>query len=142
MLAGLAELDPPYGAALVLGHDVCHCKAAAVGDAHVQLPDAGFFHHVAGSGAEIDRWSALPIVADFDVAPADAPPPTGAERFEHGFLGGPAAGVVLCCCFAGGAVFDLGIGVDARDEELAVALDHLRDPQAFHNVDAGSDDGH
>src|SRR5262249_44799658 len=61
---------------------------------------------------------------------------------EHGFLSGPTPRIVLSRCFSSCAVFDLGIGIDARDEELAVALDHLRDPQAFHDVDAGSDDGH
>ena len=64
------------------------------------------------------------------------------SAFEHRFLRGPAAGVVLRRGLAGGAVFDLGIGVHARDEQLAVPLDHLRDPQAFHDVDAGADDGH
>jgi hypothetical protein len=108
----------------------------------VQLADAGGRHNVSRAASKLHRWGALGVITNFDVAPADAAAPAGAERFEHGFLRGPAAGVVLRGRFAGAAVFDLVVGVDARDEQLAVLLDHLRDSQAFHDVDAGADDGH
>ena len=108
-------------------HDMRDGKATAVRDAHVQSPDAGFLHHVAGAGPEIDRWSALPIVADFDVPPADAAPPACAERLENRFLGGPAARVMLRRRFATAAILDFVIRVDARD-----AADRRVGPGAPH----------
>ena len=42
----------------------------------------------------------------------------------------------------GRAVGDLVVRVDAADEQLAVPINHLRDPQAFDNVRADADDLH
>jgi hypothetical protein len=114
--------------------------AAAVRDADVHLRDARAFEHLAGAAAEGDRRSAARFVPHLDVAPTDAADPAGAERLEHGFLRRPAAGVVLRGRLLVGAVGDLVVGVHATDEQLAVAVDHLRNPQALDDVGADADD--
>jgi len=40
------------------------------------------------------------------------------------------------------AIFNLVRGVNARDEQLAVPLNHLRDPQTFDDVGANAKDIH
>jgi hypothetical protein len=42
---------------------------------------------------------------------------------------------------AGRAKLDLVIGVHAANKQLAVPLDHLRDPQAFDDIGAEAEDG-
>ena len=102
--------------------------------------DAGALEHLAGAAAQGDRRRAARLVPHLDVAPTDAADPAGAERLEHRFLRRPAAGVVLRGRLLGRAVLDLVLGVDAADEQLAVPLDHLRDPQALDDVGADADD--
>jgi hypothetical protein len=34
------------------------------------------------------------------------------------------------------------VGIHARNKQLAVPFDHLRNSQAFHNIDANAEDGH
>src|SRR5262249_8760429 len=64
------------------------------------------------------------------------------EALQHGLLGRPAPGEVLHRALAALAVADLLLGVDARQEHLAVFLDHAGDAQAFDNVGADSNDFH
>jgi len=119
-----------------LSDGIRRCMASAVRNSDVQLLDSQLFGDVARSRVESDRRGAARLVADFDVAPADAPFPAGAEDFEDGFFGCPATGVVLGGGFFGGTIANFVFGVDAADEQLAVTLDHLRDPQAFDDVGA------
>src|SRR4051794_17622006 len=113
-----------------------------MGDGDMHRADAGAFHDVARSSAEVDLRRTFAVVADLDIAPADAAPPAGAQGLQHGLFCGPAAGIMLCGGFSRRAVFDLVVGVDARNKELAVALNHLSDSQAFGDVDSSADDGH
>ena len=82
------------------------------------------------------------IIAYFDIAPTDAAYPTSANRFEYGFLRSPTPRIVLRCCFSGGAVFDLVLGIHAGNELLGVSLDHLRNAEALDNIGANSKNFH
>ena len=44
--------------------------------------------------------------------------------------------------FASRAILDFVRRIDARQEQLAMPLDHLRDPQAFDDVGADANDAH
>src|SRR5690606_13536928 len=116
------------------GHRVCRGVAAAVGNADEHFANALLFDDFPRPAAECYDRAALAVVADFDVPPADAAAPTGAQRLEYGFLGCPAAGKVLRRLSAALAVANLVWRVDARDEQLAMPFDHLRDSQTLYNV--------
>src|SRR5437870_3347999 len=104
---------------------------AAVGDRDQYFVDAQLLAHLAGRAAEDDFRPAPHFVTDLDIAPLNAAGPAGAEALEYRLLGGKAAGIMLRGCFAGGAILDLVRRIDARQKQLAMPLDHLRDPQAF-----------
>ena len=117
--------------------------AAAVGDAHLNLADAELLDHVFDAAADGHHRFAARLVADFDVAPGDAPPPAGAQGLHDRFLGGPAAGEVLRGLLAALTILDLFGRVHAVDEQLAVPLDHPGDPQALRDVGADANEfGH
>src|SRR5205823_13204145 len=85
---------------------------------------------------------AVGVVAHRQVGPAQAAPPAGPQALEDRFLGRPAPREVLRGVLAALTVTDLPPGVDARQEQLAVLLDHAADAQAFHDVGADSNDFH
>src|SRR3569623_35813 len=112
--------------------------AAAVRNADQHLANAALFDDISRSAAQPHHRPTAAIVADFDIAPANAFSPARAERLENRLLGGPAAGEVLRCLLTALAIANLLRGVDAIDEQLAVPFDHLRDPQALDNIRANS----
>src|SRR5690606_5690913 len=59
---------------------------------------------------------------------------------EHGFFGGPAAGEVLRGLFTGLAVLNLVRCVYPGNEQLAVALDHLRNAKTLDDIGADAKD--
>ena len=126
----------------------CQCDGerrgvrAAVRDRDEDLANAELLDYIAGAAAKSDAGAAAFVVADLDVAPAYAAPPTGANRLKDGFFSGPAAGEMLRGLLAAAAVFDLRGRIHAVDEQLAVPLDHLRDPQALHNIGSNTENIH
>src|SRR6185437_10603373 len=56
--------------------------AAAMGDADQHLANAALLDDVASAAAEADYRPPAAVVADFDIAPANAFPPAGAQGFE------------------------------------------------------------
>src|SRR5262249_24736731 len=74
------------------------------------------------------------------VAPEHARPQPGAERLGAGLLGGKALGVGLEPVGAALGPRPLGGGEDARQEALAVALDHLLDAAHVAEIGADADD--
>src|SRR4051794_26266982 len=103
-------------------------------DADQHLGDSKLLDDVASAPPQSHRGPAARFVADFHVAPADAFSPPGAECFENGLFSGPTAGEVLCGQLAALAILDFVLRVHAVDEQLAVALDHLRDSQTLDDV--------
>ena len=82
------------------------------------------------------------VVGHLDVGPAQPLRPAGAQALQDRLLGGPAAGEVLGRVLGPLAVADLALGVDAVEEQLAVAVDHPLDAQALDDVRADADDFH
>src|SRR5258707_2794135 len=78
------------------------------------------------------------------IPPPDALPDAGAERLGTGLLGGEPLGIGrnhhLLAVGAPRGPGALGVGEDAVEEAIAVALDHLGDPGDVDQVGADADD--
>lgn len=111
------------------------------GDEH--LDDTSFLDDVATSATKSDDRSSIRLVAYFDVSPANAFTPSGAQRFENRFLGSPASGKMLGGRFPTLAILNLVRCINTSDKLLAVPIDHLSDPQTLDNIRSDSDNlGH
>src|SRR5262249_46458518 len=115
---------------------------ATVRDRQQDLRNAHLERLVARGAAEVDPGLAVGVVAHLQVGPAHAAPPARPQTLEDRFLGRPAPRKVLGGVLAALTVADLPPGVDARQEQLAVLLDHAPDAQTFHDVGADSNDFH
>jgi len=91
------------------------------------------------AGERYDRAAAL-FVGDFEIDPADAAAPSGAQRFHGRFFGGEAAGVALELVLETLAVFDFVGREDAAEEWLAAALDGRLDARDFGNIHTQAND--
>ena len=67
-------------------------------DAHVPVNDAQVGCNARAFAAELNARLAAGFLEHFDVRPLDAAAPTGAQNFEHRFLGGESAGEMLVIC--------------------------------------------
>src|SRR4051794_16718059 len=114
----------------------------AVRDAEVDLRDPQLFAQFARGAPQGDIWPAPHFIANFDVAPLDAAGPARAESLEHRLFCGESPGIVLRRRLASRAILDLVRREDARQEQLAMPLNHFGDTQALDNVGANSNDGH
>jgi YfiH family protein len=111
-----------------------------VGDAEGDVFYAEAFADFAGFAVKFHGGAAAALADDFDIDPADAAAPAGAERFHRGFFGGEAAGVALVFIFEALAVFAFGGGVKAAEDGFAVALDGGFYAADFGDVDSEADD--
>jgi hypothetical protein len=93
----------------------------------------GDFRGFAGEG---HSGAAALLAAYFEIDPANAAAPSGAQRLHGGFLGGEAAGVTLKFIFETLAIFDFVGRKDAAEKWLAVSLDGRLDARNFGNVNA------
>jgi hypothetical protein len=108
----------------------------AEGDAlHAEL--GGDFCGFAGEG---DGGAAALFADYFEIDPADAAAPSGAEGFHGCFFGGEAAGVTLEFILEALAIFDFVRREDAAEEWLAVTFDGSFDARNFGNIHTQSDD--
>lgn len=123
-----------------LGNRIGRRMAAAMRNADVHFSNTRLLENFAGTSAECDCGCPAREIADLNISPTDAAPPTRAERFEYGFLGSPATCIVLSRRFLGGAISNFVRGVHATDKQLAVTIDHLRDPQTFDDIGADAND--
>jgi len=89
---------------------------------------------------ECDSGPASGLAGDFDVTPAHAMVPAGAERFHGCFLGGEAGGVTFHSIGLGIAVAYLAFGEHAAEESVTMAGKGLRDARNFRDVDPSADD--
>jgi len=87
-----------------LGEGLVGGVADAEGDVFYAEADGD----VAGFAVEFHGGAAAALADDFDVDPADAAAPAGAEGFHRGFFCGEAAGVTLVFIFETLAVFAFG----------------------------------
>lgn len=113
-----------------------------VGDGNENSRDAetiGDFAAVAGKG---HVRLACGVVGDFDVGPSDLTAPAGAEDFEHGLLGGEAAGNSLDGVGVLFAVGPFGGREDAGQKSVGVFAPDFLDAVAFDEVESVGDDGH
>ncbi len=101
--------------------------------------DAALLKDFSRATTKSNDGRAAMFVANFDIAPTNSFTPTCAKRLEHRFLRGPAARVMLRGRLLGRAVLNLMLRVNPANEQLAMAVDHLRDPQAFDDVGANTD---
>src|SRR5262245_58495746 len=97
---------------------------------------------VARGRVESDARLTRRVVAHFNVGPAQPFSPAGAEALEHRLLGRPAPGEVFGGLLRALAVAYLAFGVDARQKQLPVAVDHPPDAHALDDVGADADDVH
>lgn len=111
-----------------------------MGNAEGDIFYAEAFADFAGFAMEFHGGAAAALADDFDIDPADAAAPTGAERFHRGFFCGEAAGVPLVFIFEALAVFAFGGGVKAAEDGFAVALDGGFYAADFGDVDSEADD--
>jgi hypothetical protein len=79
-----------------------------VGDAEGNVFYAEAVSDVAGFAVEFYGGTAAALANDFNIDPADAAAPAGAEGFHRGFFCGEAAGVTLVFIFETLAVFAFG----------------------------------
>ena len=130
----------PLSADSIFKNDLGQGLGFGVGDAegdalHAEL--GGDFCGFAGEG----KGGAAARFADyFEIDPADAVAPSGAERFHGGFFGGEAAGVTFEFILEALAIFDFAGREDAAKEWLAVTFDGGLDARDFGNIDTQSDD--
>jgi polyphenol oxidase len=111
-----------------------------MGDAERDVFYAEAFADFAGFAVEFYGGAAAFLADDFDVDPADAAAPAGAEGLHRGFLGGEAAGVALVFVFEALAVFAFGGRVETAEDCFAVALDGGFYAADFGDVDSEADD--
>ena len=115
---------------------------AAVRNADQHALNAHRLCHLLRASLQKCLRSSTGCVANLDVAPANAASPAGAQCFKHCLFRSPATGEVLRSHPSAAAVFDLQRRVHAAHKELAVPLDHLRNPQTLRNVGADAQHVH
>ena len=98
-----------FGSLFVLEDDLGEGLVCGVGDAEGNVFYAEAVSDVAGFAVEFYGGTAAALADDFDVDPADAAAPAGAEGFHRGFFCGEAAGVTLVFIFETLAVFAFGL---------------------------------
>ena len=111
-----------------------------VGDAEGDVFDAEVIGDFTGFAVEFYGGSAAALADDFDVDPAHAAAPAGAERFHRGFFRGEAAREPLILILEAFAVFSFGRRVEPAEKCFAVALDGGFDAADFGDVDSEADD--
>jgi polyphenol oxidase len=111
-----------------------------VGDAERDVFNAEAFGYVARLAVEFYGGATAALANDFDVDPADAAAPAGAEGFHCGFFCGEAPGVALVFIFEALAVFAFRGRVKAAENCFAVAFDGGFDAADFGDVDSEPDD--
>ncbi len=124
----------------VLEDDLGEGLVGGVGDAEGDVFYAEAGGDVAGFAVEFHGGAAAALADDFDIDPADAATPAGAESFHRGFFRGEAAGKAFVFIFEALAVFALGGRVEAAEKRFAVALDGGFYAANFRDVDAEADD--
>jgi len=77
---------------------------------------------------------------NLDIFPFHSRCPAGAQRFEGGFFGGKAGGVVDCGLARFPAVFDLTFCIYSVEKTIAEALEGAADPVILNDVDADAGD--
>jgi hypothetical protein len=97
-----------FGSLFVLEDDLGEGLVCGVGDAEGDVLYAEAVSDVARFAVEFYGGAAAALADDFDVDPADAAAPAGAEGFHRGFFCGEAAGVTLVFIFETLAVFAFG----------------------------------
>ena len=108
----------------------------ADGDAlHAEM--CGDFCSFAGEG---DGGAAALFADYFEIDPAHAAVPSGAERFHGCFFGGEAAGVTFEFILEALAICDFVGSEDAAEEWLAVTFDGGFDARDFGDIYTQSDD--
>jgi polyphenol oxidase len=110
-----------------------------VGDAERDVFYAEGVGDLAGFAVKFNCGAAAFLADDFDVNPADAAAPAGAEGFHRSFFGGEAAGEAFVFVFETLAIFAFGGGVEAAEKCFAVALDGGFDAADFGDVDSEAD---
>jgi len=110
-----------------------------VGDREGDVLDAQLCGELAGDAAETKCRLAAGQVCDFDVAPAHAVAPAGAERFHRRFFYREASSESLELVLVPLAVGDLGRREEALDERPAVALNGRLNPVNLRNVQSHPD---
>ncbi len=103
-------------------------------DADGDAPDAEGSGDFCGFAGEGDGGTAALFADDFEIEPADAASPSGAERFHGRFFSGEAAGVAFELVLEALAIFDFVGREDAAKEGLAAALDGRFDPRDLGNI--------
>jgi YfiH family protein len=124
----------------ILEDDLGEGLVGGVGDAERDVFHAKAIGDVAGFAVEFHGWAAAPLADDFDVDPADAAAPAGAESFHRGFFCGEAAGIAFVFILEALAVFALGGRVEAAKDRFAVALDGGSYSPNFRDIDSEADD--
>lgn len=125
---------------LILEDDLGEGLVGGVGDAERDVFYAEALADFAGFAVEFYGGAAAFLADDFDVDPADAAAPSGAEGFHGGLFCGEAAGVAFVFIFEALAVFAFGGRVKAAEDCFAVALDGGFYALDFGEVDSEADD--
>ena len=125
---------------LALKNDLGEGLVGGVGDAEGDVSYTEAVGDFAGFAVEFDGWAAAFLADDFDIDPADAAAPAGAESFHCGLFGGETAGEPLIFVFEALAVFAFGGRVEAAEKCFAVPLDGGFHAADFGDVDSEADD--
>jgi len=111
-----------------------------VADAEGDVFNAEAIGDFAGFAVEFYRGASAALADDFDIDPAHAAAPAGAERFHRGFFRGEAAREPLILILEAFAVFAFSRRVEAAEKCFAVTLDGGFDAADFGDVDSEADD--
>src|ERR1700730_4947083 len=88
---------------------------------------------------ELQRRPAGNEVNYFEIFPANAAPPAGADGFHSGFLGGETRCIALVPVGFPLHIGDLSGSINSIQEAVPITLDRCTDAVHFRQVDAGSD---
>ena len=116
-----------------------HRVAVDVREREPDVRRADFLQQGRGLVIEAHERLLARAVVDGDRGPAEMLADAGGEGLGHGFLGGPARGVVLVRIFQGTAVGLLLLGEHALDETIPVFLERAADALGLDEVAAKAD---
>src|SRR5689334_4368212 len=92
-----------------------------------------------GAATKLQRGEACRRAQHFDVVPADAVPPAGAERFHGGFLGSESRSIAFHFRGAAFAISNLRFSKDTVTETLAAPREDFLNPRNLYDIDADGD---
>lgn len=124
----------------VFQNDLGQCEIAAVSETQVDMSRSHTVGVVARYAVKNNRRPAARLARYFDIAPAYAFAPAGAQCLHRRFFGSKTCGVAFCWIAMTFTVGDFTGSKNAIEEDAAVAADHFPNPADLLHVHTQADD--